>query len=655
MKRYAAIVFSVAFLAIPVFSLPQEEIYGASYARLNYVSGNVYVQRAGDLGYEAGTVNLPIIEGDRLGTEEGRAEVHLGQSNYLRTDRYTQVDFVRLPREGDDTVRLHLLSGNIFLRVHTLFENQDYEVHTPDGSFYILEAGLYRFETQEAVGTTLYVMEGTVEAAGEKSSELVSSGETLVVARGSILSGPVPSYGAYEDSFSEWNRGREMFHNRYVRRSYLPSELYAYEAELAAHGRWVYEVPYGYVWVPYVAHYVWRPYYHGRWVWYPIIGWTWVSYEPWGWCVTHYGRWHWRLGLGWYWIPTRRWGPAWVHWYLGADYIGWCPLSYYGYPVVIINNRFYGRYYSRSYPAYSRALTVVRKDQLHAPEISKVALGPSSASRLGKISLSSKQPQVRPVVKARSMKARAAASVFSRSGVRPVTKVYKSGKAVRAPASQERGKGAISKSPGSLTQTIRRGELSSSAASGKIRTFSPSLSRTVSRSSGSKTMRGTYERRTKIHPYPSRGSSSSRSQSAGIKASVGKRLRASPSRRIPETLPRSRIRAYPSRSGASQKSLSVPRSRSLTSSPSARATRSVRSSVRKSPSRIPSTRSRFSLTTRIRSLSKSLSSSRTRSLSRTRSSPSKRFSSPRSISRSSPSRVSRSVSRSSRSAKVRKK
>ena len=79
---------------------------------------------------------------------------------------------------------------------------------------------------------------------------------------------------------------------------------------------------------------------YGRWAWYPIIGWTWVSYEPWGWCTSHYGRWGWGADLGWYWIPQNHWawGPAWVHWYWDNDYIGWCPLSYYNYPAVIVNN-----------------------------------------------------------------------------------------------------------------------------------------------------------------------------------------------------------------------------------------------------------------------------------------------------------------------------
>lgn len=428
MKKSLVFLACFTVAASFVFSSPREEHYSYSYARLSYVKGDVFVQRGEDLGYEEGVVNLALVEGDKLGTQEGRTEVHLGRENYLRLNRFTQIDLVDLPQRGNDLIKLHLLSGEIFLRINFLETEKGFEIHTPDASFYILEEGLYRFDIRENKETELSVYVGSVEAAGEEGSLLVEKRERLIAAKGYFQSDPAYFYAGYEDSFASWNRSREALHNRVVARRYLPSELSEYEADLAYNGRWVYERPYGYVWVPYVTHHEWRPYFNGRWVWYPIIGWTWVSYEPWGWCVYHYGRWHWRGDLGWYWIPTRYWGPAWVHWYRGYDYVGWCPLSYYGYPVVIINNHFYGRYYNRYYPLHSRALTVVHKHQLQARRVSKVALNQSRITRLGKITLSSKQPSIRPALnKSRILNSRAA-KTFSRANIRPVKKGYLSGK-----------------------------------------------------------------------------------------------------------------------------------------------------------------------------------------------------------------------------------
>jgi hypothetical protein len=126
-------------LCLPLFCYSDNgtEYYNYSFARLSYVTGDVYIERASDLGYEQGTVNLPVVENDKLGTRDGRAEIHFGRKNYLRIDRYTHVDFVSLPRKGYDRVKLNLLSGNIYLRVSFLGREKDFEVHMPDASFYM--------------------------------------------------------------------------------------------------------------------------------------------------------------------------------------------------------------------------------------------------------------------------------------------------------------------------------------------------------------------------------------------------------------------------------------------------------------------------------------------------------------------------------------
>ena len=560
MKRIFAFSVCMAFLISAAFSSPQEGYYSYSFARLNYVQGDVFVQRAEDLGYEEGVVNLALIEGDKLGTNRGRAEVHLGKHNYLRASSFTQIDFVRLPRQGDYLVELHLLSGEIFLRINFLEREKDLEIHTPDASLYILEEGLYRVLIRENRESEFFVYEGAAEAAGEKESLLLRGEESILVANGYFQSDP-RNFNAYaRDDFASWSRSRDAQHSRIITRGYLPSELYEYEVELAYSGRWIYERPYGYVWVPYVRDYYWRPYLFGRWVWYPIIGWTWISHESWGWCVYHYGRWHWRGGLGWYWIPTRYWGPAWVHWYRGYDHVGWCPLSYYGYPAVVINNHFYGRYHERSYPLHSRALTVVHKSQLQARRISKVALSQNRVAKLGKISLSSRQPSPRSVVSRSGVKASVADKTFSRSSLRPVNKSYKSGKTPGSSDARSLRSGTSRRSliqpgnsPNTLSRTVKkRGDTSlrsstsvtirrnSSLSRNKLATDRRSLSR-INQTSPS-------ARNLKVYPSRKGFSTSSRSREMSLSSSR-KRLETSslPLRSTSRSQRYSLLRSYTSR------------------------------------------------------------------------------------------------------------
>ncbi len=396
MKKTALVFAALAFLSLLAFA--QEEGYSSdSFARLTYVKGHVVVQRAGDLGTEEGVVNLALVEGDQLETGDGRAELSFGRKNFLRLDAGTIVELSNMPRQGDSRVRLHLLKGTICLRLSFLEEEKTFELHTPDASFYALEEGLYRFDLRGNAETELSVIEGSMEAAGEGGSQLVGSRERLIAANGQLGSRSNLSFG--RDDFDHWNADRDALHSQYVSKRYLSSELQDYEYELAENGNWVYERPYGYVWVPRIYMNDWRPYYYGRWAWYPTCGWTWISYEPWGWCTSHYGRWHWRLGMGWYWIPHHTWGPAWVHWYWGYDYCGWAPLSWYNYPVVIVNNYFYDRYHGAHYPGGSRALTVVHRSQLQDRHISNVALSRTEASRLSNLTLQAKQPDVKPTLR----------------------------------------------------------------------------------------------------------------------------------------------------------------------------------------------------------------------------------------------------------------
>lgn len=638
MKKILA--FLGCFAVFVSFAMASEEgnTYSYSYARLSYVKGDVFIQRAQDLGYEEGVVNLPVVEGDKLGTREGQAEIHFGKRNYLRINRVTQIDLITLPRKDENLIKIHLLSGNIYLRINFLEEEKGFEIHAPDASFYILEEGLYRVDVLEDRETTLFVFEGCAEAAGEEGSLLVEEDQKLVVSSGYFSSDPYYFGGSLEDDFSLWNSSRETLYTRTVSKKYLPSELDEYEVELASNGRWVHERPYGNVWVPYVSHNVWRPYYYGRWIWYPIIGWTWVSYDPWGWCVYRYGRWHWRLGLGWYWIPTRIWGPAWVHWHMGYDYIGWCPLSYYGYPVVIVNNRFFGRYYGRYFPANSRSLVVIHKNNLQARRISRVALSQNRISRVGKISLSPKPPGVKPIVKRDSFKNNMAAKVLSRSHLRGVRKAYGAGKAVSPSRSRSITYKKSSRAP-------RRTVLEE-----KNRSISERSTKIFNSRSSSRTLK----------LYPSRASQRKSQASKRTSSNLSKGSRSS-----------STIRTYPSRrtsssssrkkknlsSGSNSRSSSRTYSSGISSGWTKVKTYSQsRRSSRSTSSTLPSVKRNkksYSTSSRVSRISKAKSSAKSGASRKSYSSSPKRSSRSKSVSSRS-NKISSSKSSSSRSSSVKK-
>ncbi|HUT07971.1 MAG TPA: DUF6600 domain-containing protein [Candidatus Latescibacteria bacterium] len=367
-----------------------------SIAHMSFVEGKAFVQRASDLGYEEAALNMPVSEGDRIGTADGRAEIHFGKGNYIRLDSNTKIDVLNLPKKEDDITRLRVWSGNVYLIVGTLKKEKGIELHTADSSFFILDRGIYRVDVRENRDTEIQVYQGLIEAAGEEGSTLLKASQRLEVSEGRFASKPSSFIAVANDGFDKFNESRNSVTGRQYAKSYLPEELSDFEGELEENGEWMYLAPYGNVWVPGGVDENWRPYNDGRWSWLPLSGWTWWPYEPWGWSTSHYGRWHWGLDLGWYWIPMNMWGPAWVNWWWDDLYFGWAPLSYWGYPGVLMGGQYYGHYYGAYYPYESRALTVVRRNQLKDPGISRNALRGDSLKGLSKMSLTSRNLSLRP-------------------------------------------------------------------------------------------------------------------------------------------------------------------------------------------------------------------------------------------------------------------
>jgi hypothetical protein len=494
---------------------PQETKYtNDSVARMSYVDGKTFIQRASDLGYEEGILNMPVSEGDRLGTAEGRMEVHFGRGNYVRLDNDTKLDILNLPKKGDDIARMRVWSGSIYLVVGNLVKEKGIEIHTADSSFYILDKGIYRVNVRENKDTEILVFRGLIEAAGEGGSTLVKADQRLEVSEGRFSAKPSSFMAVADDGFDRFNESRNsQLGQQFAKaKKNLPSDLEDYESELDENGEWSYLAPYGNVWVPSGIDADWRPYWNGRWVWLGMSGWTWLPYDSWGWATFHYGRWHWGLDLGWYWIPMNMWGPGWVDWWWDDFYFGWAPMSYWGYPGILLGNNYYGGYYGQYYPHGSRALTVIRRDQLKAANVSRVALRDASTVQgLSKMSLTNKALNLRP--------AGTKISVLPLNGNRVMLrKDASSGNLV---PDRGTGRDSISRAAGQGTgsTSVKRGGESQGRTSGSpgVKKEGGSDKSAPARSSGSSKSSGSGARR--IRKKDSEPASSSYSLSGGTRSS----------------------------------------------------------------------------------------------------------------------------------------
>jgi Family of unknown function (DUF6600)/FecR protein len=293
-------------------------------ARLSYIHGDVSTQRGDNAQWVAGTLNTPVVTGDRVSTgQKSRAELQLDYANILRMSDDATATVANLARTniqvqvGQGLTEYSVLKGS----------EADAEIDTPNAAVHPLGEGDYRILVNSDAETQVIVREGSAEVSTPQGSTQVDKGQMITVAgtdNPQYKTDPAPA----RDDWDAWNRDRDK--RIMSAQSWQHTDRYYTGSEdLDTYGTWS-EVPdYGQVWVPNEGP-DWAPYRDGRWVWEPYYGWTWVSYEPWGWAPYHYGRWF-VYGGSWAWWPGPVvaypdyypiWAPAYVS-FFGFGGGGW--------------------------------------------------------------------------------------------------------------------------------------------------------------------------------------------------------------------------------------------------------------------------------------------------------------------------------------------
>ncbi len=301
--------------------------------RVSYIDGAASVEQAGTVDWDEVTVNLPLLNGDRIYSQpDSRVELDLGRANFLRLGPETDLTVSDVTSRE---LRLQLHAGAVMLRIN---DSEPFRIFTPAGTVVIKRKGLYRINVDPAGRVDVIVRKGRAEVETGSGERTVKDGEILRLDTSGLRE---VVYGYYEDSFDQWSDRRDA--RFYTSRSaaYVGGVYYPGVWDLDYYGEWVYYPAYGRVWVPAVS-VGWVPFRFGRWA-YFSFGWTWISYEPWGWLPYHYGSWIYHHSR-WCWVPGyfHAWSPAIVTFYWGDGYIGWTPRYWGGWGgshnTIIINN-----------------------------------------------------------------------------------------------------------------------------------------------------------------------------------------------------------------------------------------------------------------------------------------------------------------------------
>jgi hypothetical protein len=312
----------------------------ARAARLQYMTGSVSVQPQGTGDWVAGELNRPLTNSDNVWADkDSRAEISVG-TGVIRIGSETSLTLTDI---AENVTQLQLHQGALNLHVERLYDNEKYEVDTPNQAFTVDKPGDYRFDVDPNADTTVVtVWRGAGESTGDGPSVRIREGQQARFSNGTSMTVDLHAAPAM-DSFDEWARSRDEHLDHSASSRYVSPDVVGYQ-DLDEYGVWKETPDYGEVWYPSVAP-GWAPYYYGHWIWDDPWGWTWVDYEPWGFAPFHYGRWVW-WGGGWGWAPgpifaRPFYAPALVAWYGGGwggfgfgfgfgfgGGFGWCPLGF---------------------------------------------------------------------------------------------------------------------------------------------------------------------------------------------------------------------------------------------------------------------------------------------------------------------------------------
>ena len=279
-----------------------ETVSQVRIVRLSEIRGAAQLDRNLGRGFEPAFANIPIVQGSKLRTEAGLAEVEFEDNSTLRLTPDSAVEFLELGRSanGQTITACKVLKGMVYV---TLGSHPGvFSVRAGASTLTPSPKSHLRLDMGDA-STTVAVMEGSVDVNGASGSTTVPKKRTLT-----LTSGEQPVMVAASKieptSYDEWDKQGNAYQSRYANSAFAGSGMGFGSSDLNYYGGFSDLAGCGSVWRPYFANAAWDPYGAGTWALYPGAGYSFISPYPWGWLPFHSGAWQQCGAAGWGWNPA---------------------------------------------------------------------------------------------------------------------------------------------------------------------------------------------------------------------------------------------------------------------------------------------------------------------------------------------------------------
>jgi hypothetical protein len=296
-------------VSAPVTSMPVDNGArpGDSHVRivrLSDVKGTLSLDRNTGNGFEATMPNMPVVEGQKLRTTDGYAEVEFEDNSTLRVAPHSLVEFplLALRSSGAKASTVHVVQGMVYVNLQSTKGNEF--VLLAEGETMTISPSTHMRMTVNDGKTVVSVFNGSVEVKHGGETTLVTKKESLTLGGDQVA----VSKKIEEEPYDAWDKDANDYHARYSQANALVAGGSTYGlSDLNYYGNFVNAGAFGSFWQPYLVGNGWNPYANGVWALYPGAGYSWVSPYPWGWLPYHSGTWSFYPGYGWGWQPGGNW------------------------------------------------------------------------------------------------------------------------------------------------------------------------------------------------------------------------------------------------------------------------------------------------------------------------------------------------------------
>ena len=273
--------------------------------RLSDVRGSVMMDRNTGQGMEGSMQNMPIVEGVKVQTTAGDAEVEFEDDSTLRITPNTLIEFPQLVRHdtGGTASTVKLVQGTMYVNL-MITKGGEFTVQTGAEKITVSPGTHLRLE-MAGPKLTMGVYAGSAEVVSGSTTTVVGKKETLTL--GGDVAEPKLAKNVEPGPFDDWDKQQNNYHQQYSKGNALVGTNGYGVSDLNYYGAFSDMGGCGMMWQPYFVSAAWNPYGNGLWTYYPGAGYSWVSPYPWGWLPFHTGSWGYCPARGWGWVPGGQW------------------------------------------------------------------------------------------------------------------------------------------------------------------------------------------------------------------------------------------------------------------------------------------------------------------------------------------------------------